>query len=161
GLRLQVPVEAVLGGVELAVVVPLVERRVRLVEGFRERLAPAQLLARETRPESLEVLLGLRAQGVVGGHARDVRLLHERLGRREDAALVENRFDGGGLAFGFYGGHRLETSILGTSQPASPSTSFCHSVGGAARPAIRENPRMDAMNAVLDSSATADIHGAA
>ena len=92
-LRLEVPVEAVVGGVQLAVVEPLVERRVRLVEHLREGLGPQQVLAREPRPETLEVALGLVAQRLVRGHAGHVGLLHERLRRREDARLLLDGFD--------------------------------------------------------------------
>ena len=51
----EVAVEAVVRDVELAVVEPLVERRVRLVERLRERLVPQQLVARELRPEAGEI----------------------------------------------------------------------------------------------------------
>ncbi len=52
GLRLEVPVEAVVGGVQLAVVEPLEERRVGLVEHFREWLVPEQVLARHAAPRN-------------------------------------------------------------------------------------------------------------
>ena len=52
-----VAVEAVVGDVELPVLEPLVERRVRLVERLGERLVPQQLLPRELRPEAGEVAL--------------------------------------------------------------------------------------------------------
>ena len=48
----EVAVEAVVGDVQLAVVEPLVERRVRLVERLGERLVPQQRLAREAAPRS-------------------------------------------------------------------------------------------------------------
>jgi hypothetical protein len=91
----EVPVEAVVGGVQLAVVEPLEERRVRLVEDLGEGLAPLELGARVLGPESLEVALGLGAHGLVGGHAGYVGLLHEGLRGRESTRLVQHRLDGG------------------------------------------------------------------
>ncbi len=95
GLRRQVPVEAVVRGVQLAVVEPLEERRVGFVERLRERLVPQHVLARMPRPEALEVALGFRAHRLVGGHAGDVRLLDEGLGRRKYAVFLQDRFDTG------------------------------------------------------------------
>jgi hypothetical protein len=53
--RADVLVQAVGAGIELAVVEPLVERRVGLVERARERLGPLHVLARQPGPEALEV----------------------------------------------------------------------------------------------------------
>jgi len=69
-------VEAVVRRVELAVVEPLEERRVRLVERLGEGLAPHQLFARMARPEAFEVAVGLVAHLPVGLHAGDVGLSH-------------------------------------------------------------------------------------
>src|SRR5204863_5535168 len=88
-------IEAVVRGVQLAVVEPLEERRVRLVEGFREGLRPLELLARVLRPEALEIRLGFLAHRLVGGHAGNVRLLHEFRRRWEDTRFGQYRLDGG------------------------------------------------------------------
>ncbi len=81
--------------VQLAVVEPLEERRVRRVERPRERLRPHQVLAREPRPERFVVALGLGDQRVVGRPTGD-RCLRDRLGAgRKGSALVHHRFDGG------------------------------------------------------------------
>ena len=57
------------------------------------------VLARQARPEALEVALGLGAQRLVGGHAGDVGLLDEGLGRRKDARFLQHRLDGGRHGF--------------------------------------------------------------
>ncbi len=93
GLRLQVPVEAVVGSVQLAVVEPAEERRFRLVERLREGLGPEQRLARKPRPEALEVFLGLADELAVSLHAGDVGLLDEVGLRWKDAFLDEHRLD--------------------------------------------------------------------
>ena len=95
GCVLEVPVEAVVRGVELAVVEPLEERRVRLVEDLGEGLVPQQLLARVVGPEPFEIALGLGAHRAVSLHAGDVRLANHFSGRRKDAALGQDGFDGG------------------------------------------------------------------
>ena len=53
-----VAVEAVVGHIELPVLEPLVERRVRLVERLRERLLPQYFVPGELRPEAREVAGG-------------------------------------------------------------------------------------------------------
>ena len=82
---LDVPVDAVVGDVELAAAEPLGERQVPL-EGRVERLGPAHPVPGDARPEALEVALGLLVE---------LRLrvgLGRELGRRrEDAALCEQR----------------------------------------------------------------------
>jgi hypothetical protein len=57
GLGLEVPVEAVVRGVKLAVVEPAEERRLALVEDLAEGLGPQQRLAREAPPEAFQVAL--------------------------------------------------------------------------------------------------------
>src|SRR5450830_1374462 len=52
---LQVAVEAVVGGIQLAVAEPFIERRVRLVEGLGERGLPVQVFARQPGPEAFVV----------------------------------------------------------------------------------------------------------
>lgn len=88
-----VTVEAVVRRVQLAVVEPLVERRVGLIEHFRERLVPRQTLARETRPESFVIVLGFGGERTIGRHAGNGRRLFERRGRRKLAGFVKNRFN--------------------------------------------------------------------
>ena len=94
----EVAIEAVVGNVELAIVEPLVERRVRLIERCRERLVPEDFIPRELRPESGEILRG-------GGIERvEVGLLHVRLGdemsrRFENPVFVRYRFDRGHAVF--------------------------------------------------------------
>ncbi|VWB47480.1 hypothetical protein BME24068_02149 [Burkholderia metallica] len=88
-----VTVEAVVRRIQLAVVEPLVERRVRLVEHLRERLVPREALAREARPEAFVIVLGLGGERTIGRHAGNGRRLFERRGRRELTGFVKNRFD--------------------------------------------------------------------
>ena len=78
---LDVAVDAVVGDIELAADEPLRERQVPL-ERLVERLDPGDPLARELRPEGLEVALGLLVDAGV-----DVRLCDE-LGRRRELALL-------------------------------------------------------------------------
>ena len=81
---LDVPVDAVVGDVELAAEEPLRVRRLPLVE-LRERLEPGDALARLALPERLEVL-------VVDRRLR-VRLRRELRGRRVAALLEEQVLD--------------------------------------------------------------------
>ena len=78
---LDLAVEAVVRGVQRAVVEPLEERRVAVVEHLGEGLLPAQQLTRLARPEGLVVGLGLGTERVVGVHARHVGGLRESGGR--------------------------------------------------------------------------------
>ncbi len=89
---LEVALEAVVRDVELAVLEPLVERRVALVEHAGERLAPAERLAREVAPEALEVARGLRVHRVEIG-LPDVRLRGPRRRRLEHALFAHHGLD--------------------------------------------------------------------
>jgi len=89
--RAHVLVEAVGADVELAVVEPLVEGRVAGVEHAREGLGPDHVLAGQVAPEALEVLVGLGAHGLIGGHARDVGVLHHAVRRWKYAVLDQDR----------------------------------------------------------------------
>src|SRR3954469_22921405 len=95
GLTLEMAIEAVIRGVQLAVVEPAEERRLRLVQHFREGLRPLEGFTREPRPETLEVLLGFGAQLAVRLHARNVGLLDERRGRRKNPRLLQYGLDRG------------------------------------------------------------------
>ncbi|ERJ33876.1 hypothetical protein L810_3706 [Burkholderia sp. AU4i] len=88
-----VTVEAVVRRVQLAVVEPLVERRVGLVEHFGERLVPREAFAREARPEAFVIALGLGDERPIGRHAGNGRRLLKRRGRRKLAGFVKNRFN--------------------------------------------------------------------
>ena len=92
-LRLQVPVEAVVGSVELAIMEPLEERRVRFVENLGKGFVPERVFPRKPAPESLEVPVGLVAQRLVGRGTGHVRLLDEFRGRREQPVLLEHGLD--------------------------------------------------------------------
>ncbi len=81
-----VAVQAVVGDVELAVLEPLEERRVALVEHLGERLLPADELAGLAGPEALVVGLGLGAQLVVRLDAGDVGALDGGFRRRIQVA---------------------------------------------------------------------------
>ena len=94
GLGLKVPVEAVIGSVQFAIVEPLEEWRIGFVEHLRKRLVPQHMLAREAPPEAGEVLFRLRAQLVVGVQARDICLLYELGAGRKQPRFVQHRFDG-------------------------------------------------------------------
>jgi lipoate-protein ligase B len=65
----------------------------RIIEHFAEGLRPVQRLAREPCPETFEVALGFRDQLAIGLHAGDVRLLHKRGRRRENAVFLQHRFN--------------------------------------------------------------------
>ena len=97
-LRLQVAVQAVVRGIERAVLEPLEERRVRVIQGAAEGLLPEQVLARLACPEPGVVALGLLAQLPVGVHARNVGLPREFLARREDPVFLQDGQDGGHAA---------------------------------------------------------------
>ena len=77
GLGLEMPVQTVVGDVELAVVEPLEERGVALVQRVLKGLVPEHVLAREPGPEAGVVGLRLVAQGLIGGHAGHVGVLDE------------------------------------------------------------------------------------
>ena len=86
---LDVPVQGVVGGIDLAADEPLGERRVGPVQRLGEVLGPAQQLAGLLRPEGGTVGVGL---GVLGGRDHGVR---GELGRgRETAVLLGQVFEG-------------------------------------------------------------------
>ncbi len=116
----EVAVEAVVRDVELAVVEPLEEGRVRLVERPRERLVPQDLVPRELRPEAGEVL---RRAGV---HRLEVRLLDIRLRdefarRLEDPAFVRYRLDRGHAFFSSKGMPPMRSGAGGALDTAPQS----------------------------------------
>ena len=84
---LDVAVEAVVRGVQRAVLEPLEERRLVVVEDALERRSPRDQLARQAPPVALVVARGLVAEGLVGGHPRDPGVLHGLGGRRVDVLL--------------------------------------------------------------------------
>ena len=99
--RADVAIQAVGRSVQLTIGKPLVERRIGLVQRLRERPAPLQVLARQARPETLEVFLGFGAQGLVSLHAGNAGVLHRVFGRRENAVFHQDGFDRGcGLTHG-------------------------------------------------------------
>ena len=115
GLGFKVPVEAVVRSVQLSVVVPLEEWRIRFVEHLSERLVPQHLLAREASPEAAEVLLRFRAQLVVGIQAGDIRLFYELGAGRKQPRFMQHRFDGLGRHLAppvVYGNCRVNKSVL-------------------------------------------------
>lgn len=80
---LHMPVDAVVGDVELAVLEPLGERRIRPVQGLGRLLGPGQptgLLGPEAEPVSLGLFVRLR---------RDVGVGRQIGGRREPALFLE------------------------------------------------------------------------
>ena len=85
----QVTVNAVVRDVELAVVEPLVERGLRLIQHRAEGLGPNQMLACEARPERFGVAIGFSAEGLVGVGTRDGSAAGEFGGGREYASLVQ------------------------------------------------------------------------
>ncbi len=90
---LQVAVETIVGGVQLAIVEPFVERCLALVQGFGERFVPGEVLACQIGPEPLIVAFGIPAHGVVRIHAGEVRVFGEFDGRREYAGFLFLAFD--------------------------------------------------------------------
>lgn len=93
--RGEVPVEAVLRQVELAVGEPAHERRLGLVEHLRERLDPVEA-ARLFGPERLGVLGGAAVHRLVFGERLDLGARGEVGGRRKDSRFGEERLDVGG-----------------------------------------------------------------
>ena len=90
---LEMTIKAVVRSVQLTVVKPFKERRLGLVQGLGEGLAPQQVLPGKTRPETLKVALSLVAQRLVGRHARNVCIFY-KLGRRwENPRFAQNRFN--------------------------------------------------------------------
>ena len=87
---LDVLVQAVPRDVELPVLEPRAVGRGPL-EALGRLLEPADELAREPRPEALEILLGLAVDRLVGHD----RAFAEARRRRERSLLVEQRLDGG------------------------------------------------------------------
>src|SRR5678815_5744278 len=85
--------DRVMGGVQLAVVEPAEERRLRFIEGLGERLRPEQVLARKSRPGPFEIALRLGDELAVGVHAGNVGLLDERRCRRKNAFFLQDRFN--------------------------------------------------------------------
>ena len=86
---LDMAVQGVIGGIDLAADEPLRERRIRPVQGLREVLGPAQQPAGLLRPERRTVGIGL---GIVGGRNHGVG--RELLGRGEPALLPRQVFEG-------------------------------------------------------------------
>jgi hypothetical protein len=80
---LDVTVEAVVGGVQLAVSEPLVVRRVRLVQRVLERLRPVEQLPGLLGPPSDGILRSLLVDRLI----IDQGLLDELLGRVEQLAV--------------------------------------------------------------------------
>ena len=92
--RTHMLVQAVGRGIEFAVVEPFVKRRVRLVERACKGPGPDHVLARQARPISFEISGRLLAQGVIAGHARDVRRGDDGGGGRKYAVFDQDRLDG-------------------------------------------------------------------
>ena len=88
---LDVAVEAVVRRIQGAVLEPLEEGRLAVVEHFRERGAPAQQFAREPGPVGFVIGFGLGAQHAVGAHARDPGGLRQRGGRLVDVGFAGHR----------------------------------------------------------------------
>lgn len=86
--RLDVAVQAVVGGVEFAVLEPLEERGVRFVQRLGERLVPGQELLGQSGPVTLVVVLRLGAQLVIGRSAANVGSTGEGLGNGILLALI-------------------------------------------------------------------------
>ncbi len=86
-----VSVQTVVGHVQRAVLEPLEERRLALVEYFRERCLPGNVLTCQFGPEAFVVGLGLLHQGLVGRHARHPGALHRGLAWRVDRQDVVGR----------------------------------------------------------------------
>src|SRR6185503_17349823 len=85
-------VQAVGADVELPAQEPL-RKRLPPLENLLERLCPDQFLLRHAPPELLRSLDGLVVKLAILRHRLDVRADGERLGRLEDAVLVEDRRD--------------------------------------------------------------------
>src|SRR5690606_19568773 len=69
---LEMDIQTIGGHIQLTVVEPPVERRIRFIQHPGEWLGPLQVLTCQPCPEPFEVPLGLVAQGMVGGHSADV-----------------------------------------------------------------------------------------
>jgi hypothetical protein len=89
------PVEAVVGNVQLTVGEPAVERRLRFVEHFGERLVPADVLARQSRPVAGVIAFGFLTQRLIRGHPGNRGLFDEILRRLVNAQRGGCRFNCG------------------------------------------------------------------
>ena len=93
--RAHVLVQAVGRGVEFAVIEPLVERLLGLVQRAGKGLGPDQVLTRQPRPGPLEILVKGLAHGLVLRHAGDARRLDDCICGGKYTVLDQNGFDGG------------------------------------------------------------------
>ena len=91
----KVAVQAVVGGIELAVRKPLVKRRIGLIQRLGKRLFPDQVFARQPGPETLKVFFSFSAQGVVRVHAGDAGGFGERRARMKHPIFDQCGFDSG------------------------------------------------------------------
>ncbi|SAK68240.1 hypothetical protein AWB80_03378 [Caballeronia pedi] len=91
--RFDMTVETVVRRVQLAVLEPRVERRLRFIQHLGERLVPGKRLAREAGPEAFVITLCFRYKRLVGVHAGDCRTRARLGGRREHTFFMKNRFD--------------------------------------------------------------------
>ena len=89
-------VQAVGRGVEFAIIKPLVEGRVGLIQRSGEGLGPHHILTRQPGPEAFKIFFGFGAQGVVTLHARHQRRLNHGFAGREHAVFNQQGFDGRG-----------------------------------------------------------------
>ncbi len=110
----KIAIEAVVRDIELAVLEPFVERRLGLVERFRERLVPQDLVARVLCPEAGEVLGGVRVERVEVG-LLDVGLRDEFARRLEDPGLGGYRLDRGHAGFSCWGPVGRAATLAGRS----------------------------------------------
>ena len=93
GGRAQVAVQAVVGGIEMAVRKPGIKRGVGLVQHFGEGLFPAQVVTGQLGPEAFKILVGLGAHGVVSRHARNAGRLDSSRARWEDPVFNQCGLD--------------------------------------------------------------------
>ena len=97
--RAHVLVQAIGGGVHFAVVKPLVERCVGLVEHTGEGLGPDHVFAGQATPEAVEVGFSFLAQRVVSIHSRDTGSFDGGFGRGENSVFDQYGFDRGTHGF--------------------------------------------------------------
>ena len=85
--RAHVLVQAVGGGIQLAIFEPFVERRIGFVQHFGEGLGPHHVLTGQTGPETFIVFFCFVAECLIGFHALDARTFHGGFGRGKYAVF--------------------------------------------------------------------------
>ena len=90
----KMPVEAVVGHVQFAVVKPAIKGLVRLIKRLGEGFVPKQVLSRQAGPKSLMISISLRTHGLVSRHTRYISLIDKSQWWGKDTVFLQHRRDG-------------------------------------------------------------------